>query len=160
MPNDQNFVSRSRSLGAAGTLWLAAMILLTHPSDAAAAQPSTDASTPTTTQQQQPPPLHICPICGQANNQNASYSVKAAHTLARGGANTFLGWTEVIRQPADEVRAGGNLFTGIAKGIGRGVSRTFAGAGELLTFWTPKIQNSYVHFANDCPVCMGRRTTN
>lgn len=98
-----------------------------------------------------------CPICHRANNEEASYPSKAGNTLARGAANTLLGWTELIRQPAAEVEAGGNVLTGIGKGMGESVKRTLAGAGEVLTFWTPKVQKSYVHFATDCPICMGRQ---
>ncbi len=102
-------------------------------------------------------PRPTCPICrNAASNQSADYQAKATHTLVRGVTNTFFGWTEVIRQPAEEVKAGGNLFTGILKGIGQGVGRTAAGAGEILTFWTPKGKNGYVHFATDCPICMKR----
>ena len=99
----------------------------------------------------------LCPICKRASSDTASYPSKAGNTLIRGTANALLGWTEIIRQPAQEVKAGGNVFTGIAKGAGQGVKRTLAGAGEVLTFWTPKVQHRYVHFADDCPVCMGKR---
>jgi hypothetical protein len=30
------------------------------------------------------------------------------------------------------------------------VGRTFAGLGEMLTFWTPKMQGKYVHFIENC----------
>lgn len=102
-------------------------------------------------------PHTICPICKQANDQASNYSTNASHTLARGAANTILGWTEVIRQPAEEVKEGGNVFTGILRGVGKGVKRTLAGAGEVLTFWTPKTSRGYVHFAHDCPLCMGKK---
>ena len=98
-----------------------------------------------------------CPICGRAADETASYPSKAGHTLVRGAANTLLGWTELIRQPAQEAKEGGNVLTGIGKGVGEGVKRTLAGVGEVLTFWTPKVQHRYVHFANDCPICMGRK---
>ena len=99
-----------------------------------------------------------CPICAKVGNASASYQAKAGCTLVRGTANTLLGWTELIRQPVDEAKAGGNVLVGIGKGIGQGVTRTLAGVGEVLTFWTPKIHNSYIHFANDCPVCMKKKT--
>ena len=98
-----------------------------------------------------------CPICRRAGNDAVHYPSKAGHTFVRGAANALFGWTEVIRQPALEAKAGGSVVTGMAKGVGEGVKRTLAGVGEVLTFWTPKIQNNYVHFANDCPVCMGRK---
>ena len=98
-----------------------------------------------------------CPVCTKASDEAASYSSKAGYTLARGAANTLLGWTELIRQPATEVKAGGNVFTGLAKGVGHTVTRTFSGVGEVLTFWTPKTKTGYIHFAKDCPVCMGKQ---
>ncbi len=99
----------------------------------------------------------VCPICGRASDDQADYGTKAGSTLARGAANTLLGWTEIIRQPAQEVKEGGNVLTGVAHGVGNGVGRTLAGLGEVLTFWTPKMKTGYIHFANDCPVCMGKK---
>ena len=96
----------------------------------------------------------ICPICGRASNDQAPYAEKAGATLARGVSNTVFGWTELIRQPADEVKAGGNVFTGIGKGVSHTVTRTISGLGEVLTFWTPKTGKGYLHLAHDCPLCM------
>lgn len=104
-----------------------------------------------------PPPRPVCPICQRAGDEAARYPTKAGYTLLRGATNTLFGWTEIIRQPAEEVKAGGNLFTGIVKGVGQGVGRTVAGAGEILTFWTPKGKDGYVHFATDCPVCVQKK---
>jgi putative exosortase-associated protein (TIGR04073 family) len=98
-----------------------------------------------------------CQICKHASDQQAGYAETAGLTLARGAANTALGWTELIRQPADEVKRGGNVVVGIGKGVGQGVVRTLSGIGEVLTFWTPKVHDRYVRFATDCPICMGRR---
>ena len=97
-----------------------------------------------------------CPICARAEAKTAGYAEKAGYTLARGTANTLLGWTELIAQPANEVKAGGNLLVGLGKGLGQGIKRTLGGAAEVLTFWTPKVQDEYLHFANDCPLCMKR----
>ena len=99
----------------------------------------------------------MCPICAKAGTDSASYSAKAGTTLVRGASNTLLGWTELIRQPVEETKAGGNVLVGIGKGIGQGVMRTVQGVGEILTFWTPKVQNHYVKFSKDCPVCMGTK---
>ena len=99
----------------------------------------------------------VCPICKHASSESAGYGAKVGNTLARGTANALLGWTEIIRQPAQEVKAGGNVFTGMAKGVTQSVKRTVAGAGEILTCWTPKVQQRYVHFAEDCPLCMRKR---
>lgn len=101
----------------------------------------------------------ICPICAKAEAEKASYAEKAGYTLVRGATNALLGWTELIAQPANEVKAGGNLVVGIGKGIGQGVKRTLGGAAEVLTFWTPKVRNEYLHFASDCPLCMKRHQT-
>ena len=98
-----------------------------------------------------------CPICMTAGDQQASYPSKAGCMLVRGATNTLLGWTELIYRPAREVKAGGHLFTGILHGIGQGVKRTVVGAGEVLTFWTPQVQSRYVRFAEDCPLCMGKK---
>ena len=99
----------------------------------------------------------VCPICNRARSESAAYGEKVGHTLARGTANALLGWTEIIRQPAQEAKAGGNVFTGMAKGVVQSVKRTAVGVGEVLTCWTPKVQKHYVHFAQDCPLCMGKR---
>jgi len=123
------------------------ILVLTCPRTVLAAETSKNSSTP---------PI-ICPICGHANNPKADYSSKATSTLARGATNVLFGWTELIRQPAQEARAGGSVFTGIVQGARRGVQRTMAGAGELLTFWTPRVNKRYVHFSTDCPICMGRQ---
>ena len=98
----------------------------------------------------------VCPICGRANQDSGSYASKASYTLARGASNTLFGWTELIHTPATEVKRGGNVFTGIAKGLGYGLTRTLAGGGEVLTFWTPKVHGTYLHFTNNCPVCRGK----
>ena len=99
----------------------------------------------------------ICPVCSRASSEDVSYPSKAGYTLTRGATNTLLGWTELFRRPVDEVKTGGNVVSGIGKGVSHSVTRTLAGLGEVLTFWTPKIQNSYVHFSDDCPICMGKR---
>ena len=98
----------------------------------------------------------VCPICAHASDDAASYSSKAGHMLMRGTVNTFLGWTEMIRCPAQEAKAGGNVFAGIVNGVGSSVKRTVEGAAEVLTFWTPKIHRNYLHFAHDCPICANK----
>ncbi len=126
------------------------MLLLSGALTAQAGETSTGSKSSST-------PAIICPICGHANNPQADYSSKAASTLARGATNALFGWTELIRQPAQEARAGGSVFTGIVQGARRGMQRTVAGAGEMLTFWTPRVNKHYVHFSTDCPICMGRQ---
>ena len=108
-------------------------------------------------QRQPEPPSVYCPICARANAENASYASKAGSTLVRGATNALFGWTEVLRQPAREAKAGGNVFTGMLTGLGHGAQRTLVGAGEVLTFWTPKVRQRYLHLSHDCPLCMGKR---
>ena len=94
----------------------------------------------------------LCPICTVANDNTVSYQAKAGNTLLRGILNATLGWTEMIRQPAKEATAGGNVLVGVANGVGQSVIRTVTGLGEIFTFWTPKVQDEYIHFAQDCPL--------
>ena len=103
----------------------------------------------------------ICPICSRIRDPRADYATKAGNTLARGATNTLLGWTELIQQPAHEVKTYGgrntrNVLTGMAKGLGQGVRRTFGGLAELVTFWSPQVDGQYLRFSDDCPLCMGQ----
>lgn len=91
---------------------------------------------------------HLCPICSKANSDSVGYGERAGTTLARGALNMTLGWTELIRQPAKKARKGGNVFAGMATGVGHGIARTARGLGEVLTFWTPK----NTHLSDDCPL--------
>jgi len=94
----------------------------------------------------------LCPFCLKANSPDVSYADKTGNTLVRGVLNTTLGWTEVLRLPAKEARKGGNIWNGLAGGLGSGVTRTLNGLAEVVTFWTPKMGGSYVHFSDDCPL--------
>ena len=94
----------------------------------------------------------MCPFCAAALKKDATYPEKAGNTLVRGAINFGFGWTELFLQPTKEVESGGNVITGMANGIGRTVSRTFSGLGEMLTFWTPKVDGQYIHFIPDCPL--------
>ena len=98
----------------------------------------------------------MCPICAKANQDDAAHATKAGHTLMRGATNALLGWTDLIRQPAQEVKQGGNVLVGLAHGVGSGAMRTLGGAADVLTFWTPKVHGKYMHFAKNCPVCAGK----
>ena len=127
--------------------WLTGLVIVLMCAETAtAAQTQTQTQTGT-----------VCKLCQKAAEESGSYSSKAGYTLARGAANTALGWTELFRQPVDETKAGGNVIVGIGKGVGATVTRTLGGLGEMLTFWTPKVEGRYVHFSKDCPICMGRR---
>ena len=99
-----------------------------------------------------------CPICSHANMQDGNYAATSGTTFVRGASNALLGWTEIIRRPAEEARAGGNVVVGMGKGLGQGVVRTVTGLGEVLTFWVPKTKAYPVNIAQDCPLCMGRRS--
>ena len=126
-----------------------AMLVFGAAASVLAADQHAQSSTPSSSQ------VHVCPICGRANNDQAGYSEKAAMTLARGATNTIFGWTEIIRQPADSVRNGDTVLDGIGKGVQHSIKRTLGGVGELLTFWMPKSPSGYVRFTHDCPLCMG-----
>ena len=101
----------------------------------------------------------VCPICGRLLNDQTDYATKASHTLLRGATNTLFGWTEVILQPAETAKQSGNLFTGLAKGVGQGLTRTLTGVAEVVTFWTPKVNKRYLRFSDNCPICMGNATS-
>ncbi len=94
----------------------------------------------------------LCPFCAAALSNKSAYHEKAGNTLVRGAINFGFGWTEMITQPAREAENGGNMFNGMANGISRGIGRTFGGLGEMLTFWTPKVEGEYIHFLPDCPL--------
>ena len=100
----------------------------------------------------------ICPVChrGASQQEDAAYASKAGRTLVRGAANVLFGWTDLIRQPAVDVKQGGNVFSGLAHGLGQGLKRTAGGVAEVLTFWTPKVRGNYLKFSEDCPVCRGK----
>lgn len=100
-------------------------------------------------------PRAQCPIC-QFTTDKASYGQKAGGTLLRGATNVAFGWTELLVKPREEVKEGGNVVSGIGKGVSLAIGRSVSGLGELLTFWTPKGRNGYLRFSGDCPVCMGR----
>ena len=116
-------------------------------------------SAPSFTSAENAPTEHrqaVCPLCGRIRDPKTDYSTKAGTTLLRGATNTLFGWTEIIRQPAQEAKAGGDVATGLYHGITQGIARTVGGAGEMLTFWMPKVQDKYLHFNKDCPLCMGK----
>ena len=74
--------------------------------------------------------------------------------LFRGIANLTTGWMEIIKQSSltyQESGAGAGLTWGIVKGVGYAISRTSAGAFELITFpmpvpegYVPLMQPEYV----------------
>ena len=100
---------------------------------------------------------HTCPIC-QFTTNHSSYGQKVGGTLLRGATNTVFGWTEILLAPHEEVKSGGNIASGIGKGMSLAVQRTAAGLGELLTFWTPKGKDGYLRFTTNCPICLGQQS--
>jgi len=133
-----NTVMTMRTRSLVGPLVFSLLISVT-PSAAAAEETST-----------------TCPIC-QFTTNNSSYGQKAGSTFLRGATNTVFGWTELLLKPNEEVKSGGNVATGIGKGMSLTVRRTAAGLGELLTFWTPKGKDGYLRFTTTCPICMGQQ---
>lgn len=110
-----------------------------------AAEASADAKTA--------PASQVCPICGRLRSEHLEYSDKAGTMLARGALNFALGWTEMMKQPAQEVREGHSVLTGLARGVERSTARTIGGLGELATFWLPKINGTYnTGISQDCPL--------
>lgn len=94
----------------------------------------------------------ICPICDQLRKEKLAYPEKAGNMLARGALNFTLGWTEMMKQPAQEAREGHHVLTGLGKGISRSASRTLGGLAEIATFWMPKVNGEYTHLSEDCPL--------
>jgi len=94
----------------------------------------------------------LCPICSKLEGSEATYVEKAGNTFTRGLLNLGLGWTEMIRQPGKAAREGKDVFHGVANGVAFSARRTLRGIGEVLTFWTPKVQDRYIHFSKDCPI--------
>ena len=100
----------------------------------------------------------VCPICDRLRKEHVGYGDKAGNMLARGTLNFTLGWTEMMIQPAQEVREGHHVLTGIAKGIQRSASRTLGGLAEMATFWMPKVNGAYTHLSDDCPLDVKKTT--
>lgn len=89
-----------------------------------------------------------CKICGNLKS-DAVQNLWGAR-LCNGIANTAFGWTEIFFRPGKVVAAGGNPIIGFFRGLGNAITRTGAGAVELVTFWTP---GESVQVINDCPLC-------
>lgn len=92
-----------------------------------------------------------CPVC--TNTASDNHLVKTGSQLTRGAANTGLCWTELANQPAKEMKAGGNVVIGVAKGLGHTCLRAAKGLGEIVTAPMPKAKDGS-QIATDCPVCM------
>ena len=127
------------------------VLLMAGVSQAAAESDQTQSQSQATSQSHR-----LCPICAATNKDTSTYLEKAGNTFVRGAMNVGFGWTEFIFQPVQEAKSGGNLVAGIASGVGHSVTRTLGGVAELLTFWTPKLGNTYLHFNKDCPLDTSR----
>lgn len=95
-----------------------------------------------------------CPFSAALERDDLTYQEKMGNMLARGALNVGFGWTEVLMQTTIEAKKEGNILAGLFRGIGQGFTRTANGAGELLTFWTPKLGDKYITFATDSPLDM------
>lgn len=81
-----------------------------------------------------PSSLH-CGVCEAAEAQN--FGKSAPGKIGRGLVNAGLGWTNLFAQPIHAGKSGGNVLTGIGKGLGYTVIRTVQGVVELGLFWLP-----------------------
>ncbi len=82
-----------------------------------------------------PSSLH-CGVCEAAEAQN--FGKSAPGKIGRGLVNILLGWTNLIAQPIHAGKSGGNVLTGIGKGLGYTVMRTVQGVVEFALFWLPQ----------------------
>ena len=76
-----------------------------------------------------------CGICEGAESH--SFSKSAPGKIGRGLVNVGLGWTNLLSQPIQAGSSGGNVFTGIGKGLWFTVLRTVEGVVEFALFWMP-----------------------
>ncbi|MBI1977887.1 MAG: hypothetical protein HYS55_03960 [Candidatus Omnitrophica bacterium] len=76
-----------------------------------------------------------CGVCQGAESQN--FGKSAPGKIGRGLVNTGLGWTNLLAQPIQAGSSGGNVFTGIGKGLWMTVVRTLQGVTEFGLFWLP-----------------------
>ena len=76
-----------------------------------------------------------CGVCEGAESQ--SYAKSAPGKIGRGLVNVGLGWMNLLAQPVNAAKSGGNVFTGIGKGLWMTVVRTVQGVVEVGLFWIP-----------------------
>ena len=82
-----------------------------------------------------PSSLH-CGVCEGAEAQN--FGKSAPGKIGRGLVNVVLGWTNLFAQPIHAGKSGGNILSGIGKGLGYTVVRTVQGVVEVALFWLPQ----------------------
>ena len=97
-----------------------------------------------------------CPVCSRTTSDQ--WGVKTTSQLARGVANAGGCWMEMVRQPMNETKAGGNVLVGIGKGFGHTCLRLVEGGAEIVTAPMPKAKDGS-QIAHDCPICMWETTT-
>jgi len=88
-------------------------------------------------------------LCEAASSDD--YLTKSSGQFLRGTVNLSFCWLELFNQPAQEMHAGGDLFTGLFKGFTQTVRRGAQGIGELMTFPAPRQPDgSFPVIATDC----------
>ena len=107
-------------------LFLALLLISLRPGMAGAAAPVGEEINPSS--------LH-CGVCEAAESQN--FGKSAPGKIGRGLVNIGLGWTNLFAQPVHAGKSGGNVLSGIGKGLGYTVIRTVQGVVELGLFWLP-----------------------
>lgn len=65
--------------------------------------------------------------------KESNYSDKVTHKLGFGFLNAVTGWTALLFEPAKP----GNMFTGLAKGLGYTITNTAGGLIHAATFPIP-----------------------
>jgi len=89
-----------------------------------------------------------CQMC--SNLKGADMQKTWGSRLGSGLCNVAFGWTEIFFRPGKVVAEGGNPIVGFFRGVGNAITRTGAGAVEVVTFWTP---GESVASLDTCPFC-------
>ena len=89
-------------------------------------------------------------LCDAASSDD--YLTKTSGQFLRGASNIGFCWLEMIHQPALEARSGGNLFAGLAKGVGHSLLRVVKGIGDIATCASPHRDenNAFPAVTQDC----------
>ncbi len=64
---------------------------------------------------------------------------KCMGKLGYGLTNLLLGWTEIFQEPYNAAKSGGNVVTGIGKGLWNAVGDTVGGVLHTVTFFIPQL---------------------
>ena len=93
--------------------------------------------------------LPECAVCNGAASDY--YPEKAFYQFTRGVVNIGLCWMEMVHQPVKEMKNGGNILVGVAKGFGHTGIRLVQGSGEVLTCIGARAKDgNYTLIAHDC----------